>query len=98
MSDKHKTIADIVAEKRRRAAAIRADLSTVPVRRDDQLAEAEEQARLDHYEEIGDAERRGEAPWVGGRHGTDKAADADLCPRQRHKLDMCPDFFSGRTA
>ena len=42
VSDKHKTIADIVAEKRRRAAAIRADLSTVPVRRDDQLAEAEE--------------------------------------------------------
>ena len=42
MSSTHETIADIVAEKRRRAAAIRADLSTVPVRRDDQLAQAEE--------------------------------------------------------
>ena len=42
MADKHETIADIAAEKRHRAADIRAHLSVVPIRKWDQIAEAEE--------------------------------------------------------
>lgn len=41
MADEHERIADIIAQKRDEAAAIRADLSCVPVRRDGQLAEAD---------------------------------------------------------
>ena len=40
--EKCETLADIVREKRSMAAEIRANLSNVPVRRDDQLLEAEE--------------------------------------------------------
>lgn len=41
-SGKRETLADIVREKRSMAAEIRANLSNVPVRREDQLLEAEE--------------------------------------------------------
>lgn len=67
MADTNETIDDIIAEKRRRAADIRRNLSTVPIRRDEQLAEAEcledEADRLEaaHKRERGDCAKLREA-------------------------------------
>ena len=40
MASESETIADIICKKRERAKEIRTNLSCVPVRRDDQIAEA----------------------------------------------------------
>ena len=79
---KRETLADIVRKKRSMAAEIRANLSTVPVRREDQLLEADSLDR--------EADRI-EAAWRREREKAEAEADAlsvgGIVEAARHKPD-----------